>query len=170
MERIGDKIYHLRRRLGKTQEDIGGYLGISKQRVSNFENGSDMPDDKLEKIAEFFGLSKEQFLENDLEFLLTIITKPTKNETTSFQLDKSRNKKNYIVDGNENVVGESQEVYKAQQQCDERIRLKDEEIRIKDEEIKMLKEQINTLKVQQDKIIVWYDHLLQQAKYQSNEK
>ena len=53
---LGTKIRELRRRDGRTQEDLASALGVSCQAVSRWENDSTFPDMTLiPSIANYFG-------------------------------------------------------------------------------------------------------------------
>lgn len=53
-----DLIKRLREEKDLTQEELGRYIGVSKQAIQKYETGqSQMGSDKVEKYAEFFGVS-----------------------------------------------------------------------------------------------------------------
>lgn len=55
---IGEKIRELRRRNGKTQEDLAKALGVTCQAISRWEAGGGYPDmEILPSIANYFGVS-----------------------------------------------------------------------------------------------------------------
>lgn len=55
---IGQKIRELRRRDGRTQEDLAGALGVTAQAVSRWESGGSYPDMEIvPSIANYFGVS-----------------------------------------------------------------------------------------------------------------
>ncbi len=65
---LGTKIRELRRRDGRTQEDLAGALGVSCQAVSRWENDSTFPDMTLiPAIANYFGVTIDELFgyEND---------------------------------------------------------------------------------------------------------
>lgn len=54
---IGKQIAALRKERGIKQEELAGYVGVTAQAVSKWENGG-VPDTELiPKIADFFGVS-----------------------------------------------------------------------------------------------------------------
>lgn len=56
-ETIGKQIAMLRKEKGVRQEEVAGYVGVSAQAVSKWENGG-VPDvELLPKIADFFSVS-----------------------------------------------------------------------------------------------------------------
>ena len=59
---IGSVIKRLRMEHSVTQEELAGYLGISYQAVSKWENETTMPDiTLLPKLAAFFGIKIMNF-------------------------------------------------------------------------------------------------------------
>ncbi len=55
---IGQTIRELRRRDGRTQEDLAGALGVTAQAVSRWESGGSYPDMEIvPSIANYFGVS-----------------------------------------------------------------------------------------------------------------
>ncbi len=60
---MGEKIRGLRKRLGLSQEELAEKLGVSRQAVSKWETGSDIPAAaKLKEIADFFGVTVDSML------------------------------------------------------------------------------------------------------------
>ena len=58
---IGSAIKRLRMEHSVTQEELAGYLGISYQAVSKWENETTMPDiTLLPKLAAFFGIKIDE--------------------------------------------------------------------------------------------------------------
>jgi transcriptional regulator with XRE-family HTH domain len=59
---IGQKIRHLRKSKGLTQQELGEKFGVSAAAIGGYERGRRMPSIKtLEKIAVFFGVGLEYF-------------------------------------------------------------------------------------------------------------
>jgi transcriptional regulator with XRE-family HTH domain len=56
---IGRKIARIREIRGMKQETLAEELGISQQSVSSLEKSERIEDDRLERIAEILGVSKE---------------------------------------------------------------------------------------------------------------
>ena len=57
------QLSNLRRGSGLTMEQLAKKLGVSKQTVSNWENGNIMPSvDAVEKMADFFSVSVDYLL------------------------------------------------------------------------------------------------------------
>ncbi len=63
---MGEKIRGLRKRLGLSQEELAEKLGVSRQAVSKWETGSDIPAaGKLKEIADFFGVTVDSLLRDE---------------------------------------------------------------------------------------------------------
>ena len=61
--KIGKAIKKERLKLGLTQSELGDILNVSKQTVSNWENGNRTPDTTtLEKLAQLFHVSVDYIL------------------------------------------------------------------------------------------------------------
>ena len=56
--RIGDRIRYYRRKSGMSMDVLGKYLGVSRQTVFRYENGTieNIPHEKMQKMAEIFGV------------------------------------------------------------------------------------------------------------------
>ena len=69
MLQIGEKIKTLRKQKNISQEVFAGYLGVTFQAVSKWENGNTMPDvTMIPAIASFFGVSTDELFDfNRLE-------------------------------------------------------------------------------------------------------
>lgn len=60
---IGEKIVLLRKKLGKTQDELAKHLGSTRQSVSFYESGKRNPDpNTINAIADFFGCSTDYLL------------------------------------------------------------------------------------------------------------
>ena len=67
MLQLGEKIRLLRKGKNISQEVFAGYLGVSFQAVSKWENGVTMPDVTLiPAIASFFGVSTDELFDFNL--------------------------------------------------------------------------------------------------------
>lgn len=63
MKNIAQKIKAVRKEKGYTQEEVANALGMSKANVSKIENGEiSLAPDNLNKLANFFQITPEQFL------------------------------------------------------------------------------------------------------------
>ena len=66
MDKIGNKIYELRKQRGLSQEELAYKLGVARQTISKWELGDATPDFKnLMAICEYFGIELEYILSND---------------------------------------------------------------------------------------------------------
>ena len=71
---FGDRLKELRNNHTWTQQELGDRLGVSKQSVSNWENGNIMPSiDVLVRMSDLFQTSTDYILnrENDLTLDIT---------------------------------------------------------------------------------------------------
>ena len=67
MIKLGEKIKSLRKQKNISQEVFAGYLGVSFQAVSKWENGNTMPDvTMIPAIASFFGVSTDELFDFNL--------------------------------------------------------------------------------------------------------
>lgn len=58
----GEKIAHLRKSRGMTQEELGKVLSVTYQAVSKWERGESLPDfSTMSQIAKYFGVPLEYF-------------------------------------------------------------------------------------------------------------
>lgn len=65
---IGSRIKYERQKLGLTLEELGHQLGVSKQGLSGWEHGRNMPDILvLDKMSKIFSIDiKDFFIPNDI--------------------------------------------------------------------------------------------------------
>ncbi len=78
---MGEKIRGLRKRLGLSQEELAEKLGVSRQAVSKWETGSDIPAAaKLKEIADFFGVTVDSLLRDGTAPEPVAPAKPGKQE------------------------------------------------------------------------------------------
>lgn len=67
---LADKITRLRKQNGWSQEELAEKLGISRQSVSKWENGTSIPDlDKIIRMSGLFGVSTDYLLKDEIEEL-----------------------------------------------------------------------------------------------------
>lgn len=63
IEGLGDRIYHLRKRAGLTQKQLGEKVGISFRSISYYESNRVSPSSKVaQKLADAFGISLAELL------------------------------------------------------------------------------------------------------------
>ena len=64
-ERLGNKLYELRKNAGLSQEELAEKLGVSRQAVSKWECGESLPDtDNLITISKLYGVSLDALVGN----------------------------------------------------------------------------------------------------------
>ena len=60
---IGNRIQHLRKTKGISQEDLANELGVSRQAISKWESAQSLPDiDKIILMSDFFKVSTDYIL------------------------------------------------------------------------------------------------------------
>ena len=68
--RIGDKIKNARIQKGYTQEQAAENLSVSRQTISNWENGKSLPDIiSIIKMSELYELSLDEMMKGDKALL-----------------------------------------------------------------------------------------------------
>ena len=78
---IGQKIAKLRIASDISQEQLAEALGISRQSVSKWELNQEIPQiDKVVKLAEFFGVTTDQLLQDEVELEKIAKSEPRKNK------------------------------------------------------------------------------------------
>ncbi len=85
MDKIGNKIYELRKQRGLSQEELAYKLGVARQTISKWELGDATPDFKnLLALSEFFNVDIKYFTGADNDKFestaLTVSTGSTKNK------------------------------------------------------------------------------------------
>ncbi|MBQ7873972.1 MAG: helix-turn-helix transcriptional regulator [Oscillospiraceae bacterium] len=67
MTQIGKNIKNARKKLNITQEELAEKISVTRQAVSNWENGKTEPDiDTVTKIAQIFGISIDELVGGEL--------------------------------------------------------------------------------------------------------
>lgn len=70
---FGERVKELRTNQGWTQQELGNRLDVSKQSVSNWENGNIMPSiELLLRMANLFQVSTDYLLGNDSSLSIDI--------------------------------------------------------------------------------------------------
>ena len=65
--KYAENMLYLRQKQNMSQEDIGHLLGVTQRCVSKYEKGAGAVDiEKLMKLADFFGVTLEQLVKQDL--------------------------------------------------------------------------------------------------------
>lgn len=68
MERIGEKLKFLRLQYGLTTRQLAEHLKTTNSQISRIENGLRQPSgDFLIKVADFFNVSLDQLMRDDLD-------------------------------------------------------------------------------------------------------
>lgn len=63
---IGEKLRLARQNSGKTQEQVGEAIGVSRQTISNWENGRSLPDVvSVIKLSDLYQVSLDELLKGD---------------------------------------------------------------------------------------------------------
>ncbi|WP_208560797.1 helix-turn-helix domain-containing protein [Marinilactibacillus kalidii] len=63
---VGQRIKERRNELGMTQDQVAEYLGITRQTISNWENGKSYPDiERIIRLSELYTLSLDELLKGD---------------------------------------------------------------------------------------------------------
>lgn len=76
---LADKIIHLRKKTGWSQEQLAEYMNISRQSVSKWESGASVPElDKIIKMSDLFGVTTDYLLREEI---VEVETKHTPEET-----------------------------------------------------------------------------------------
>ena len=66
MEKIGEKIYRLRKQKGLSQEELGFELGVSRQTISKWESDAMMPTmDKMVALCNLFDVDFDYFISKE---------------------------------------------------------------------------------------------------------
>ena len=80
---IGRKIARIRELRGMKQETLAEELGISQQSVSTLEKSETMDDEKLERVAQVLGVTKEGIENFSEEAVFNIIGNTVTNHDNS---------------------------------------------------------------------------------------
>lgn len=65
---LADKIIHLRKKCGWSQEELAEKMNVSRQSISKWEGAQSVPDlDKILKLCQVFGVSTDYLLRDEIE-------------------------------------------------------------------------------------------------------
>ena len=65
---LADKIIHLRKKSGWSQEELAEKLGVSRQAVSKWEGAQSIPDlERVLAMSRLFGVSTDYLLKDEQE-------------------------------------------------------------------------------------------------------
>ena len=66
--RLGNSLYHARKKSGLTQEDVAGKLGVSRQTISKWETNETLPDIRQSKgLAMLYHMTLDELIEYDFD-------------------------------------------------------------------------------------------------------
>ena len=80
---IGEQINNLRKQHGLSQDDFANLFNVSRQTISNWENGKSYPDlEMIIKVSDYFKISIDELLKNDVQTVKKLIMKKGKKEVS----------------------------------------------------------------------------------------
>ncbi len=92
------QLYQLRKLSGMTQEQLGNKIGVSRQTISKWEQGSSVPDwESMIKISEIFGLSLNDFVSSSEKGNMDHSASDRITLKDLIELEKFHKKKQYIL-------------------------------------------------------------------------
>lgn len=66
--KLGNSLFHARKRCGMSQEEVAGKLGVSRQTVSKWETDETLPDIRQAKrMALIYGVSLDELITFDAD-------------------------------------------------------------------------------------------------------
>ena len=82
---IGEQINNLRKKHGLSQDDFSNLFNVSRQTISNWENGKSYPDlEMIIKVSDYFKISIDELLKNDVQTVKKLIMKKRVKRDTLF--------------------------------------------------------------------------------------
>ncbi|AET69303.1 putative transcriptional regulator [Desulfosporosinus orientis DSM 765] len=79
---LGEKIQSLRKSNNKTQDELAEILGVSRQALSKWENGTSNPEiDKIVLISNYFSVTTDYILKNECEESATVLDSDNASKT-----------------------------------------------------------------------------------------
>ncbi|MDM8531907.1 helix-turn-helix transcriptional regulator [Anaerolineales bacterium HSG25] len=68
MNKLGEKLYFLRKKQGLTTKQLGDMLGVDRSLITKFETGKNIPSLGLAfKIAQFFEITVDDLVNDEIE-------------------------------------------------------------------------------------------------------
>lgn len=82
---IGEQINNLRKQHGLSQDDFVNLFNVSRQTISNWENGKSYPDlEMIIKVNDYFKISIDELLKNDVQTVKKLIMKKRQKRSISY--------------------------------------------------------------------------------------
>lgn len=82
---IGEQINNLRKQHGLSQDDFLNLFNVSRQTISNWENGKSYPDlEMIIKVSDYFKISIDELLKNDVQTVKKLIMKKRQKRSISY--------------------------------------------------------------------------------------
>lgn len=82
---IGEQINNLRKQHGLSQDDFVNLFNVSRQTISNWENGKSYPDlEMIIKVSDYFKISIDELLKNDVQTVKNLIMKKRQKRSISY--------------------------------------------------------------------------------------
>lgn len=82
---IGEQINNLRKQHGLSQDDFVNLFNVSRQIISNWENGKSYPDlEMIIKVSDYFKISIDELLKNDVQTVKKLIMKKRQKRSISY--------------------------------------------------------------------------------------
>lgn len=68
---LGENIFNLRKKKGLSQEQLGEYINVTRQTISNWELGETTPNpEQLKLLSKILNVSIDELLDNDIKEIL----------------------------------------------------------------------------------------------------
>ena len=82
---IGEQINNLRKQHDLSQDDFVNLFNVSRQTISNWENGKSYPDlEMIIKVSDYFKISIDELLKNDVQTVKKLIMKKRQKRSISY--------------------------------------------------------------------------------------
>ena len=82
---IGEQINNLRKQHGLSQDDFVNLFNVSRQTISNWENGKSYPDlEMIINVSDYFKISIDELLKNDVQTVKKLIMKKRQKRSISY--------------------------------------------------------------------------------------
>lgn len=84
---IGEQINNLRKQHGLSQDDFANLFNVSRQTISNWENGKSYPDlEMIIKVSDYFKISIDELLKNDVQTVKKIDNEKKAKKEVSYTI------------------------------------------------------------------------------------